>query len=74
MAAFSPDGKIFVLTHGDGNVATLHDSATGAKLAVLGGHTNTVSNATFIADGNRLITMSTDHTARIWDISGVKAE
>ena len=39
----------------------------GAPLFTLTGHTNAVNSAFFSPNSDRVITASTDHTARIWD-------
>ena len=36
-------------------------------MAVLRGHDDTVTSATFSPDGSRILTASWDNTARIWD-------
>ena len=45
----------------------LWDAAASLSLAVLRGHTGTVSSAVFSADSSRVATASDDNTARIWD-------
>ncbi len=61
---FSPDGK-FVVTAVD-NVARIWDVLEGTLVRTLEGHTDTVENASFSADGSRIITASWDRTARVW--------
>jgi hypothetical protein len=39
----------------------------GALLATLEGHTEIVHSATFSPDGTRIVTASSDNTARLWD-------
>jgi WD40 repeat protein/TPR repeat protein len=41
--------------------------AADVELAVLAGHTDIVLNAAYAPDGARIVTASTDRTARIWD-------
>jgi len=67
-AAFSPDGTRIVTASSDGT-ARLWDAATGNLIAVLTGHTDVVSSASFSSDpsGLLIVTASDDHTARIWD-------
>jgi WD40 repeat protein/tetratricopeptide (TPR) repeat protein/archaellum biogenesis ATPase FlaH len=36
----------------------------------LKGHTSTVNSASFSPDGKRILTASSDNTARVWDVSG----
>jgi WD40 repeat protein len=64
-AEFSPDGKKIVTT----DVATgrVWDAATGAALATLSGHEDSVYPAAFSPDGTRIVTASSDNTARVWD-------
>ncbi|HVR75257.1 MAG TPA: malectin domain-containing carbohydrate-binding protein, partial [Planctomycetota bacterium] len=49
-----------------GPTATIHDAATGQRLASLTGHTHFPSAAVFSPDSQRILTVSRDHTARIW--------
>ena len=42
----------------------------GKLLAILDGHTDALSSATFSADGGRILTSSEDKTARLWDRDG----
>ncbi|MCL2648657.1 MAG: WD40 repeat domain-containing protein [Phycisphaerales bacterium] len=72
---FSPDGKLCVTTHNENdiigekhNIVRLWNVATGKELAVLRGHTDTIIRIAFSPDAKHLITASTDHTARIWNI------
>ena len=67
-AAFSPDGARVVTASLD-YTARLWDVATGASLAVLQGHTQTVTSAAFSPDGARVVTASWDNTARLWDVA-----
>jgi WD40 repeat protein/tRNA A-37 threonylcarbamoyl transferase component Bud32 len=85
-ALFSPDGKQ-VLTRGSGPgmargdpnhvTAFLWDAATGRQLLALkDSEANFVGNCASLAfrpDGRRILTASSNHTARIWDaISGAE--
>jgi hypothetical protein len=63
---FSPDGAKF-FTAEDNNTATIRDTATGAILQTLSGHTQKIMRGSFSPDGTRIVTASLDHTARIWD-------
>lgn len=47
--------------------ALLGWSDTSKKLYILKGHTDIVDSAQFSPDGSRIVTASTDDTARIWD-------
>jgi WD40 repeat protein/serine/threonine protein kinase/tetratricopeptide (TPR) repeat protein len=67
-AVFSPDGRC-VLGGEDGN-ARLWDAATGELLPtppLL--HNGKVVNASFSPDGSRVLTLTPDGTARVWDIA-----
>ena len=41
--------------------------ATGTEIAVLAGHQDWVESAAFSPDGTRIVTASSDTTARLWD-------
>ena len=56
-----------MLTASEDHTARLWDAATGAELAVLRGHENSVWSAVFDPSGARVLTASDDHTARLWD-------
>ena len=67
-AAFSPDGTRIVTASGD-RTARLWDVASGAEIAVLRGHDDSVrESAAFSPDGTRIVTASDDNTARIWPV------
>jgi WD40 repeat protein len=65
-AAFSPDGTRIVTGSSD-NTARVWDATSGASIAELKGHANTVTSAVFSADGTRIVTASRDGMARVWD-------
>ncbi|MCL2639757.1 MAG: hypothetical protein FWD53_02825, partial [Phycisphaerales bacterium] len=72
---FSPDGKLCVTTHNENgivgephNIVRFWATTTGKELDILQGHTKTIVHATFSPDAKRLATISSDHTARIWNI------
>jgi hypothetical protein len=44
---------------------------TGKEAAVLKGHAGPVRSAAFSPDGQRVVTASSDHTARLWDATWV---
>ena len=67
-AAFSGDGKRVVTASRD-NTARIWDAESGKEIAVLKGHTGSVSSAAFSGDGKRVVTASDDNTARIWDVT-----
>ena len=51
--------------------ARLWNSSTGQLLAVLSGHTSSVSSARFSSDGQWIVTASDDRTARVSRIQRV---
>jgi WD40 repeat protein len=67
-AAFSLDGA-FLVTGDDDNEVAIWDVATGKKIHILKGHTDSVTGLAFSPDGRRLLTGSRDGTARLWDVS-----
>jgi WD40 repeat protein len=64
--AFSADGR-FALRRGSGNTVEVWEPAAGLRLAVLRGHTSSITGARFSADGRRIVTASDDGTARIYE-------
>jgi WD40 repeat protein len=60
------DGSRLVGASGD-NLARIWNTATGALIATLHGHTSSVESARFSPDGTRVVTSSFDNTARLWD-------
>ena len=62
-ASFSPDGNRVALV--DWHPAVC-DVATGKALFDLKGHPKQVRDIDYSPDGQRLVTASEDHTARIW--------
>ena len=78
--AFSADGK-WVITGSEDNSAIVWNARTGEKHvfskdsedkndnpALLLGHTAAVTSVAFLPDGQRVITGSKDHTAKIWEL------
>jgi WD40 repeat protein/V8-like Glu-specific endopeptidase len=63
--AFSADGTRMV-TAAD-KTARVLDARSGAVLAVLRGHENEVTSVAISRDGTRIVTGSSDKTARIWE-------
>jgi WD40 repeat protein len=70
VGAFSPDGKRFVVASGD--VATVWDADSGRLLSTLHEAGGTVDNASFDADGGRVVTAGSDGAARVWDATSGK--
>ncbi len=66
---FSPSGRLVVGT--DGQNAVVWDPATGTRLAELKGPATDVEMAVFSPDENRVLAVSQDLDARIWDISTI---
>jgi WD40 repeat protein len=67
-AAFSPDGEHVVLAAEDGT-ASIWAGANPQPIAVLRGHTRSLSGASFSPDGARVVASSYDGTVRIWQVS-----
>ena len=65
---FSPDGTILASGLNDETVR-LWDTATGASIATLSGHTNDVLSMAFSPDGTMLASGSYDNTVRLWDMA-----
>ncbi|HUS34625.1 MAG TPA: protein kinase, partial [Verrucomicrobiae bacterium] len=79
--SFSPEGRRILTTSDDGT-ARLWDAASGQQLLTLAvpgkdqigrdGQTFEVTAATFSRDGRRIVTSSSDSTARIWEAASAK--
>ena len=69
---FSPNGTRIVSTFWDDKTARIRDAASGYELAVLRGHEEKVTAASFSPDGTRIVTASEDATAHVWDASSGK--
>jgi WD40 repeat protein len=66
-ARFSPDNSRIVTSSSDGT-ARIWDTATGALVAVLAGHTGPVLGAAFAGDGQRVVSTGDDRTIRVWSV------
>jgi WD40 repeat protein len=66
--AVSADGVVLAAGLGSG-VVELWDLVSGAPLGQLTGHTNTVQDVSFSADGRRLVSAGFDKSARVWDVA-----
>lgn len=64
-AAFSLDGKNILSTSRVG--AAVWNAQAGNSLAILNAHVGGVNAAAFSPEGKRVVTASTDNTARVWD-------
>jgi eukaryotic-like serine/threonine-protein kinase len=65
VVAFDPGGTR-LLAAGDDRIVRVWRLSDGALLRTLGGHTDTIVDATFSADGTRVATASADGTTRLW--------
>lgn len=70
---FSPDGRQFATTGGDG-LACIWESADGKPVLTLAGHAGSVTDVRFSPDGRRLVTGGSDGTAHVWDAVGGKLQ
>jgi WD40 repeat protein len=68
----SKDQK-WVVTASADNTARIWDAATGAELLKLAGHASEVTAVAILADrpGLRVLTGSSDQTAKLWAVSGL---
>jgi WD40 repeat protein len=62
----NPDGSRLLVTSWDSR-ATIYDVATGRPLLNLVGHTRGIAWGGFAAEGSLVVTVSLDHTVRVWD-------
>lgn len=69
-AQFSPDGTLLCISR-YGPVVEIRNAATGELVRNLIGHRRSVTFADWSSDGGRLLTVSWDSTARIWDLGRV---
>nr|WP_295129755.1 AAA family ATPase [uncultured Roseateles sp.] len=72
--ALSPDGKLIAAAAG--NLVMLWSRAAGKAqlLATLDRHQGDLRDLNFSPDSRRLVTASVDRTARVWDVSDLKAD
>lgn len=66
--AFSPDGRLLASAENHHSVPVF-ETASGLVRRVLTGHRHDVGQVAFTSDGRRLITVSTDLTGLVWDMS-----
>jgi WD40 repeat protein len=67
--AFTPNGTVLAAAGGNTDDFAVHlwDVVSGQSLGELDGHTGIIWNIAFSPDGQMLASVSSDHTARIWD-------
>lgn len=66
-SALSPDGRTVALGHLDSRIS-LWDTRTGERTGWLHGHFRSVNDLAWTADGQKLFSVSSDHTVRRWDL------
>jgi hypothetical protein len=71
--AFDPKGRLLATGNTDGAVR-LWDARNGKLLLELTGHRGAVTAVAFTAKGDRLVSISADTTALVWDVHGVRTE
>ena len=64
--AYSPDGTRLAVASSIG--IWLYDTATHQEVALLTGHTGSVTSIAFSSDGSMLVSGSWDETVRLWDV------
>src|SRR6202043_2259971 len=69
--SFSPD-ESRVATASQSGLAYLWDTATGAKIRDLAGHSGVVSFVKYSPDGSYFVTGSYDGSAKLWDRTGLE--
>src|SRR5262249_21764903 len=73
-AVFTPDGKKILTWHGLFDFANdynlkLWDADDGKLLFNLEGHKSAIDNVDFSNDGKKILTSSSDFTAKVWDVA-----
>jgi WD40 repeat protein len=66
VAGFAPGGRFVVLASRDNNTAQLIDVEALRFITDLVGHSAPVEGAVFSPDGEIVVTISADHTAKLW--------
>ena len=67
-ASISSDGRL-VASAGEGSIMVIRKLDTGEVVATFAGHQNAIHSVAFSADGTKLLTTSTDKTARLWAVT-----
>jgi WD40 repeat protein/serine/threonine protein kinase/tetratricopeptide (TPR) repeat protein len=67
-AVVSPDGRL-IASGGMDSPVRIWDSATGAELKILRGHSDEVWSLAFSPDSKRIVSGSGDKTIRVWDVA-----
>jgi WD40 repeat protein len=69
LPAFSADGRRLATLDADaaGFSATIWDTENGRQIAIIKGHSDTITSIAFNVDGKRVVTACRDRTTRIWD-------
>jgi hypothetical protein len=73
VVAFSPDGRTLVTADEDNRIR-LWEVASGGERLRLAGHTGRVGSLLFAAHGRTLISTSSDTTALVWDLTGLRGQ
>jgi eukaryotic-like serine/threonine-protein kinase len=66
--AFSPNSQLLACA-GENNTVKVRDVATGREVHSLVGHTEAVLSVNFSPEGDRLMSVSADLTARVWNLA-----
>ena len=67
-ASFSPDSRLFAWGS-EANSVTVWDLVTDRKKLTLDGHEDLVFSVAFSSTGDRLVSVSWDLTAKVWDLT-----
>jgi WD40 repeat protein len=72
--AFSPDGKWLAGKDADAKTIVLWDAHALSRVAHWPGHTGEINALAFDREGRRLVSASSDHTVRLWDVATGRCE